>query len=125
VGKGDLMRQLAAGIVVGVLIGVGVEALVAQSSVRWSKSEVLPIVIVEPTMGQFKPKDGSLIQASWGKDEVTPMCLVEPVGTNGFFLPAGSPTGNTWNWWRKDEVKPFLPVEYSLGGFVPSEKGAR
>jgi hypothetical protein len=111
------MRQLTVGIVVGVLIGFGVEAVVAQPSVRWNKSEVLPIVIVEPTMGLFRPKDGSAMQASWGKDEVTPMCLVKP-RVGGFVPVEASPLGDTWT---KDEVKPYLPVKYSMGVFVPSE----
>ena len=111
------MRKFVSGILVGLILGLGVGAIVAQPFIRWQKSEVLPIVIVEPLLGRFKPKDGSSLQGNWSKDEVTPMCLVKPV--IGGFVPLEGPSiGYKWT---KDEVKPFVPVKYSVGGFAPAE----
>jgi hypothetical protein len=112
------MRRLAVGVFIGVLIGLGAGIVTAQSFVHWTKSQVLPVVIVKPALGgSFEPKDGSI--QFWRKDEVTPMCLVKP-GIVGFIPVEGSSIGNTWT---KDEVKPFTRVRYSVGNFVPeSEK---
>jgi hypothetical protein len=111
--------ELATGLMIGLLIGFTMHpsSATAQSYfIRWGKEEVTPIVIVEPSFGQFIPKGGSALQASWRKDEVTPMCLVK-TAIGGFVPVEGNPIGNSWT---KDEVKPYSLVVPVIGGFAPA-----
>ena len=108
------MRRFLLGSFFGLLVGC-TGTLVAQSVVRWQKEEVTPMVIVEPWLGRFVPKDGTALQASWNKSEVVPVCFVKP-GIGGFVPTEGSAIGNVWS---KQEVKPFIAVEYFSGHFQP------
>lgn len=109
--------HLTIGIAVGLLIGssIGHRTASAQSVVTWAKSEVIPIVIVEPSYGHFVPKGASYAHVSWTKDEVTPMLSVQPA--YGVFED-GSYDRNTWT---KDEVKAYVSVKPSYGQFVPAQ----
>jgi hypothetical protein len=108
---------LSIGAVFGLLAGLsmGHRSVAAQSFIAWDKEEVLPVVIVEPSIGGFVPKGRSGLQGSWSKDEVTPMCPVKPA-IGGFVPTEGMTIGNTWT---KGEVRPFVAVRPSLGRFVP------
>lgn len=80
----------------------------------WNRSQVVPVVITEPTIGGFKPKDDSGVMNTWQKGDVIPVVIVKP--TIGGFAPVdGSSIGNTWT---KDDVIPVLVVQASSSGFV-------
>ena len=97
------------------LIGVCGLAMGAAIGVSWTKSEVIPVVIVKPGIGGFKPVDGSSIGNTWPKSEVKPVLLLKP-SIGGFKPREGTSIGNTW---RKEDVLPVMLVEPSAGGFVP------
>lgn len=117
------IRQIAAlllVLVIGVIVGrwSSGRPVFAQLLHSWSKSQVLPVVIVKPDIGGFSPVHGTSIGNIWPKDDVIPMCVVKP-DIGGFTPTRGSSIGNVW---RKDEVKPFVLVEPAYGGmWVPSE----
>ena len=78
------------------LIGVCCFAIGALVGVTWTKSEVIPVVIVEPGIGGFKPMTGSSIGNRWFKSLVKPVLLVKP-GIGGFVPLKGSSIGNRAN----------------------------
>jgi hypothetical protein len=91
----------------GLIIG-GV--LTAQSFERWQRSQVVPVVLVKPSLGSFVPVDGSSLDGSWTKNEVVPMCQVRP-GIGGFQPVDGMSIGNKWSKGSVDAVvlvKPYL-----------------
>lgn len=111
--------KLWIGLLVGILIGTLLrpDSALAQF-INWSRDEVVPIVIVEPSLGSFIVKGGSVLNGQWSKSQVVPLVMVKPF--LGGFVPAdGSPaTGNTW---RKDDVRPYVIVKPGLvSGFVPA-----
>lgn len=97
------------------LIGVCFFTIGAAVGVNWTKSEVTPVVIVEPSIGGFKPMSGSSIGNRWLKSQVKPVVLVKP-GIGGFVPLKGSSIGNRWG---KKDVLPVVMVEPSIGRFVP------
>lgn len=97
------------------LIGVCGLAMGAAIGVSWAKSEVIPVVIVEPGIVGFKPVEGSSIGNTWPKSEVKAVLLLKP-GIVGFEPREGTSIGNTW---RKEDVLPVMLVEPSADGFVP------
>jgi hypothetical protein len=88
----------------------------AAIGISWSKSEVIPVVLVKPGIGGFEPTEGSSIGNTWTKDEVKAVVLVTP-GIGGFQPTEGSSIGNIW---PKDETVPVMLVEPTVSGFVPS-----
>jgi len=114
------MRNFMIGATAGLVLGIFAGAAGAQSLITWSKREVLPVVMVEPSIGGFVPRGGSGLQATWSKAEVVPMIIVEPTMLGDFAPKGESPLfGNVW---RKEAVKPFLQVEVTpLGQFSPSK----
>lgn len=71
-------------VLLGLVIGA---ALAAQSFERWERAQVVPIVLVRPSLGSFVPEQGSSIDASWSKSEVVPMCQVKLVIGGSLRLP--------------------------------------
>jgi hypothetical protein len=90
-------------------------AMGAAIGVSWSKSEVIPVVVVKPGIGGFEPVEGISIGNTWPKSEVKAVLLVKP-GIGGFVPRQGISIGNTWG---KEEILPVMLVESSAGGFVP------
>lgn len=84
---------------------------------NWSKSEVVPIVLVKPGLGGFVPNDGSSIGNTWSKEEVKPVLLVKP-GLVGFEPVEGTSIGNIW---AKDQVIPVTITQPDANGFSPIE----
>ena len=97
------------------LIGVCGLAMGAAIGVSWTKSEVIPVVIVKPGIAGFEPVEGSWIGNTWPKSQVKPVLLLKP-GIGGFVPRKGSSIGNTW---RKEDVLPVMLVEPSTGWFIP------
>lgn len=83
--------------------------------VSWSKSDVIPVVLVKPGIVGFVPIQGSSIGNTWTKDEVKAVVLVTP-GIVGFKPTEGSSIGNVW---LKDQTVPVMLVEPSATGFAP------
>jgi hypothetical protein len=111
------VKPFALGFLFGVIAAVGAfRPLVAQIGLSWAKAQVVPVVLVEPGIGGFRPIEGTPIGNSWRKDEVTPMCRVKPA-IGGFVPIEGNTIGNVW---RKDQVRPMIPVKPSMGAFVPA-----
>jgi len=89
--------------------------MAAEIDVIWKKSEVIPVVLVKPSIGGFVPVEGSSIGNTWSKSEVKPVLLLKP-GIGGFESREGTSIGNTWS---KDGVLPVMLVEPAAGGFAP------
>lgn len=87
----------------------------AAIGITWTKSEVIPVVLVKPGISGFEPVEGSSIGNTWRKSEVKPVVLVKQ-GSVGFEPREGMSIGNTW---RKEEILPVMLVEPSTGGFIP------
>jgi len=106
------MRTLLIFALVGLAIGQGV--------ISWTKSQVIPIVVVVPSgYGTFVPRDGppSKEYTNWNSRQVVPFLEVEPTGT-GSFKASGEDAGFVT--WRRSDVKPLVMVEPSTyGSFVP------
>ena len=90
-------------------------AIGAGIGVSWTKSQVTPVVLVEPSIGGFKPIGSSGIVNSWSKAQVKPVLLVKP-GIGGFVPREGTRIGNQWS---KKDVQPVMLVEPSITGFIP------
>ena len=90
-------------------------AIGAGLGVSWKKSDVTPVVIVEPGIGSFKPMFGSSIGNKWSKDQVKPVLLVKP-GIGGFVPYSGSAVGKRWT---KKDVEPVMLVEPIITTFIP------
>jgi hypothetical protein len=86
----------------------------ASDPVRWMKSEVVPVILVTPNIGGFKPVEGSAIGNTWTKADVRPVVIVEPRAF-GFVPHSGSSIGNIWT---KEDVLPVVLLESSQSGFV-------
>lgn len=104
-----------AAIALCVLVGATGLAAGAVIGINWSKSEVMPVVLVKPGIGGFEPIEGSSVGNTWTKDEVKAVVLVAP-GIGGFQPTGGSSIDNIWT---KDETVPVMLVEPSISGFVP------
>jgi hypothetical protein len=87
--------------------------------VSWSKSEVVPVVLVKPGIAGFEPTEGSAIGNTWSKDQVKAVLLVKP-GINGFEPIEGFDLVNRW---RKDDVIAVSLTEPSINGFSPMQIG--
>ena len=81
----------------------------------WTKSAVIPVVLVKPGIGGFEPMEGSSIGNRWTRDDVKPVILVKP-GIGGFEPVSGSSIGNHWT---KDDLLAVTLVEPSAVGFIP------
>mgnify|MGYP001287666710 CR=1 FL=1 len=97
------------------LMAVSALTMGAAIGISWTKSQVIPVVLVKPGIGGFVPVEGSPIGNTWSKSEVKPVLLVKP-GIDGFVPREGISIGNTW---RNEDVLPVILVEPSAGGFVP------
>jgi hypothetical protein len=76
---------------------------------------VTPVVIVEPSIGGFKPMGGSAIGNRWAKSQIKPVLLVKP-SIGGFVPRTGTSIGNQWS---KKDVVPVMLVEPAITGFIP------
>lgn len=111
-----LLRKIWVGAVaIPIISGVVGLASGAAIAVSWSKSNVIPVVLVKPGIGGFEPVDGSSIGNMWSKSDVKAVLLVKP-GIAGFEPREGVSIGNFWS---KDNVLPVMLVEPSGGGFIP------
>jgi hypothetical protein len=90
-------------------------AIGAGIGVSWTKSQVTPVVIVEPSIVGFKPIGSSGIVNSWSKAQVKPVLLVKP-SIGGFVPRTGTSIGNQWS---KKDVVPVMLVEPAITGFIP------
>ena len=90
-------------------------AIGAGIGVSWTKSQVTPVVIVEPSIVGFKPIGISGIVNSWSKAQVKPVLLVKP-SIGGFVPRTGTSIGNQWS---KKDVQPVMLVEPGITGFIP------
>lgn len=104
-----------AAIAVPFLMAVSALAIGAAIGATWTKSEVIPVVLVKPGIGGFVPVEGSSIGNTWSKSKVKPVLLVKP-GIAGFVPREGISIGNTWS---NQDVLPVMLVEPSAAGFVP------
>ena len=102
-------------ITVPFLIAVSALAMGAAIGISWTKSAVIPVVLVKPGIGGFVPVEGSSIGNTWSKSEVKPVLLVKP-GIGGFVPREGISIGNRW---RNEDILPVMLVEPSAGVFVP------
>jgi len=76
------------------LVGACGLALGTAIGITWTKSEVVPVIIVKPGIGGFVPTEGSSIGSTWLKSEVKAVILVKPgIGAFGFFPVAISILG--------------------------------
>ena len=92
----DFYRRLSRSVItVSFLMGACCLAVGAALGVYWTKSEVVPVVIVEPRIGGFKPMVGSSIGNNWSKPHVKPVVLVKP-GIGGFVPFKGGSMSNKW-----------------------------
>lgn len=80
----------------------------------WVRDKVTPVVLVEPSVGGFAPKEGSSVGNTWSKSEVKAVVLVKP-GIAGYEPVSGSYVGNTWS---KSDVLPVVIVTPSVEGFA-------
>ena len=98
-----------------VLLGTAASSLAAGTAIgmNWSKSEVIPVVLVKPGYGGFVPSEGSPVGNTWSKEAVRPVLLVKP-GVGGFEPVEGMSIGNHWS---KDEVTPVALTEPGINGF--------
>jgi hypothetical protein len=101
------------------LTGTTVSSLAAGTAIglNWSKSEVIPVVLVKPGIGGFVPTEGSSIGNTWSKDEVKPVLLVKP-GIGGFEPVEGLSIGNTWS---KEQIVAVALTQPSVNGFSAME----
>jgi hypothetical protein len=97
------------------LIAIGSVAMGAAIGITWTKSEVIPVVLVKPGISGFEPVEGSSIGNTWRKSEVKPVVLVKQ-GIGGFEPREGTSIGNTWG---KEDILPIMLVEPSTRGFIP------
>lgn len=107
------MLPLGSGVLMGMTIALPLYAQVFS----WNKAEVVPVVLVKPSVGGFVPTEGTTIGNTWSKEEVKPVLIVEP-SVGGFVPREGSTIGNTWS---KEEVKAVIVVTPRLGNFVPAD----
>src|SRR3989442_13429723 len=115
------MRERFTMLCAGFFLGAFFAApLWAQVLVSWSKEQIVPVVLVKPTIGGFAPVEGSSIGNTWPKDEVRPVALLKPV-IGGFAPREGSSIGNTW---PKDEIRPMILVKPQMGRFVPANSAS-
>jgi hypothetical protein len=89
----------------------------ATVGMNWPKSEVIPVVLVEPGIGGFVPTQGTSIGNTWTKEQVKPVLLVKP-GIGGFEPVEGMSIGNTWS---KGEVTAVTLTQPSVSGFSAME----
>jgi hypothetical protein len=105
-------RSFLVGVLTGCVLG-GI--LMAQSLERWRKSEVIPVVLVKPSMGSFIADGGTVLDGTWSRDQVAPMCIVKP-NMNGFIPVGGTGLESPWS---ASQVRPTIFVKPFLGNFVP------
>lgn len=104
---------LLTGIAIGVLARP--DSVLAQF-IQWNRDEVVAILPVEPSLGHFVAKGGSVLQGQWDRGKVVPIIQVKPY-LGGFVPVEGQLPGLSW---AKSEVKPFALVKPGpVGGFVP------
>ena len=108
-------RLCTPAITIPFLMSICCLAIGAGIGVSWTKSQVTPVVIVEPSIGGFKPMGGSAIGNRWTKSQIKPVLLVKP-GIGGFVPREGSSIGNQWS---KKDVQPVMLVEPGITGFIP------
>ena len=108
-------RLCTPAIAIPFLMSICCLAIGAGIGVSWTKSQVTPVVIVEPSIGGFKPMGGSAIGNRWSKSQVKPVLLVKS-GIGGFVPREGSSIGNQWS---KKDVQPVMLVEPGITGFIP------
>ena len=112
----DFYRRLSRSVItIPFLMGACCIAVGAAVGMNWTKSEVVPVIIVEPHIGGFKPMVGSSIGNNWSKSEVKPILLMKP-GIGGFVPLKGSSPSIKWG---KKDVLPIMLVEPSINRFVP------
>jgi hypothetical protein len=108
-------RVRTAAITLPLLMGAFGLTMGAAIGVSWTKSQIIPVVLVKPSIGGFEPVDGISIGNTWPKSEVKAVLLVKP-GIVGFEPREGITIGNTWS---AQDILPVMLVEPSVGGFVP------
>ena len=97
------------------LICVSCLAMGATVGIYWEKAQVIPVIMVKPSIGGFVPIEGNSIVNTWSKKDVTPILIVKP-SIGGFQPYEGSAIGNTW---EKKNVTPVMLVEPYIGNFKP------
>jgi len=100
---------------ISLFVGMCSLAMGAAIGVVWSRSEVIPVVLVKPGIGGFEPVEGSSIGNTWSKSQVKAVLLVKP-GIASFEPREGTSIGNSW---QKEDVLPVMLVEPSAGSFIP------
>ena len=108
-------RLCTPAIAIPFLMSICCLAIGAGIGVSWTKSQVTPVVIVEPSIVGFKPIGSSGIVNSWSKAQVKPVLLVKP-SIGGFVPRTGTSIGNQWS---KKDVLPVMLVEPAITGFIP------
>lgn len=102
-----------------VLFGTVASSLAAGAAIglNWSKSEVIPVVLVKPGISGFVPTEGTSIGNTWSKDAVKPVLLLKPC-IGGFEPIEGLNIGNHWS---KEEVIPVVLTAPGIYGFSPMD----
>jgi hypothetical protein len=97
------------------LFGMVIASMAAGAAIgmNWTKSEVIPVVLVKPGIGGFVPMEGTSIGNTWSKETVKPVLLVKP-GIGGFEPVEGVSIGN---YWSKNDVIPVVLTEPGINGF--------
>lgn len=85
--------------------------------IQWTRDDVVPVVLVEPSLGRFIARGTTAVAGTWSRDKVVPLLLVQS-NNLGSFVAAGAGYGPTW---EKDDIKAFIFVKPTpLGQFVPA-----
>jgi len=119
------MKKLAA---ILLALSIAASSLCAGTAIgiEWSKSQVLPVVLVKPDelYGGFVSTDGNCISCPrWAKTEVKAVLLVHPRPIFGDFAPvqSDSPLGEKWS---KENVIPVSLTQPNGNGFSPVNSSA-
>ncbi|HYD16472.1 MAG TPA: hypothetical protein VEB03_00545 [Candidatus Nanoarchaeia archaeon] len=97
-----------------IVVGACGLALGAGVGVLWSRSDVIPVVLVKPGISGFQPVERSSVENTWTKSEVKAVVIVTP-GIGGFVPKDSIGIGNSWS---RQDVIPVVLAEPSMGGFA-------
>ena len=85
-------------VAVPVLVAICSLAVGAAIGVSWTRSDVIPLVLVRPGIGGFEPVEDSSIGNTWRRSEVKVVVLVKPgiVDFEPLEASASATTGGRW-----------------------------
>jgi hypothetical protein len=111
----------------GFIAGMGTASLAlpvfAQGSPSWTKSQVVPFILVKPGMVDFVPQEVAplgptwTLPPTWTAQQVVPVVYVE-LDSTGYFRVKGQWAPGVL--WGQNQVKPMILVKPGPDGFVPA-----